>query len=94
MNSYNAIQKQIAELQKQAEAARIQEIDGALSQIKALMQEYGIGIQDLASKQKKKSVKKGAVGVQFQDGKGNTWSGRGRMPSWLKGQDKEQFRTN
>jgi DNA-binding protein H-NS len=93
MASYKELQDQIAELQKKAEEARVQEIDGALSQIKALMHQYGITTDDLLSKTRgtKKEGKKKPVAVQFADGE-HTWSGRGRMPGWLQGKDKEQFR--
>jgi DNA-binding protein H-NS len=94
MASYKELQEQITELQKQAEQARLQEIDGAVKQIRALMQQYGITSDDLlnqASGPKKKSAKSKPATVQFQDGD-KTWSGRGRVPGWLKGKDKEQFR--
>jgi DNA-binding protein H-NS len=92
MTSYKDIKAQIAELQRTAEEARNQEIEGAVAQIKALMREYEISVEDLVGKSKKMAGKKAPNNVQFQDGAGNTWSGRGRMPAWIKGQDKEQFR--
>lgn len=93
MTSYKDLQAKIAELQARAEEARYKELDGAISQIKSLMQEYDISLEDLAGKSKKKTgAKKAPANVQFQDESGNTWSGRGRMPGWLQGKDKEQFR--
>jgi DNA-binding protein H-NS len=94
MATYKELQDQIAALQSTAELTRAQELDGAIQEIKALMQEYGISLQDLntIAKTKGKKAKKQA-NVQFQDADGKTWSGRGRMPDWLKGKDKEKFRT-
>lgn len=93
MTSYKDLQAKIAELQAKAEEARFKELDGAVSQIKAMMQEYDISIEDLVGKSRKKTgAKKTPANVQFQDEAGNTWSGRGRMPSWIQGKDKEQFR--
>lgn len=93
MASYKELQAQIAELQAKAEQTRIQEIDGAVTQIKELMQQYGITVNDVIGK--KVTSKKGGsnkpVAIQFQDGD-KTWSGRGRQPGWLKGKDREQFR--
>lgn len=93
MASYKDLQMQIAELQRKAEKARFQEIEGAVSQIKALMQEYMITTKDLVGSAKKKaSAQKAPADVQFKDEAGNTWSGRGRMPNWLQGKSKEQYR--
>ncbi len=93
MASYKDIQAEITELQFKAEEARFNELAGAISKIKALMQEHNISIEDLSEKSKKKTgVKKKSVNVQFRDKDGNTWSGRGRMPGWLQGKNKEQFR--
>ena len=93
MATYKELQDQIAALQYKAEETRTQELDGAIQEIKALMQEYGISLQDLNSAAKTKSKKsKKQPNVQFQDPDGKTWSGRGRMPAWIKGKDKEKFR--
>jgi DNA-binding protein H-NS len=95
MTTYKELQDQILELQRKAEETRAKELDGAIQQIKALMQEYGITVDDLDTRAKKKGTKsKQQANVQFQDADGNTWSGRGRMPAWLKGKDKEQFRVS
>jgi DNA-binding protein H-NS len=93
MATYKELQDQIAKLQMDAEEARSKEIEGALGQIKALMEEYGLTVEDIGSLSKKKGPKASQkTSVQFKDDAGNTWSGRGRMPAWLKGKDKEQFR--
>jgi DNA-binding protein H-NS len=93
MATYKELQDQIAKLQMDAEEARSKEIEGALGQIKALMEEYRLTAEDIGSLSKKKSQKASQrTSVQFKDDAGNTWSGRGRMPAWLKGKDKEQFR--
>ena len=92
MASLKEIQAQIEQLQQQAAAQRENELSGAIQQIRDLMQEYGITVDDLQSKAKKSVAKKTGT-VQFRDPKtGETWSGRGRMPNWLSGKDKEKFR--
>ncbi|MBK4736152.1 H-NS histone family protein [Noviherbaspirillum pedocola] len=91
MASYKEIQEKIAELQRQAEEQRRAEIDGAIGQIKSLMSDYGISIDDLEDK-KKKGAKKSSGDVKFRDDQGNTWSGRGRKPAWIQGKDADQFR--
>lgn len=93
MTSYKDIQAEIAQLQAKAAEARYKELEDAITKIKTLMREYGISVEDLSEKSKKKTnVKKRSVNAQFQDKDGNTWSGRGRMPGWLQGRNKEQFR--
>lgn len=93
MATYKELQDQIAALQNKAEETRAKELDGAIQEIKALIQEYGISLQDLSTAAKTKGKKsKQPANVQFQNADGNTWSGRGQMPAWLKGKDKEKFR--
>jgi len=92
MASFKEIQAQIEQLQQQAAAQRDQELAGAIQQIRGLMQEFGITVDDLQSSRKKNVAKKSGT-VQFRNPQtDDTWSGRGRMPNWLAGQDKEQFR--
>lgn len=91
MATYKEIQAKIRELQKQADAQRESELSDAVRRIKDMMQEYGITVADLQPS-KKGAAKKSGV-VQFRNAEtGDTWSGRGRMPNWLAGKDKEQFR--
>lgn len=94
MATYIELQNQIAELQRAAEEARANESQGAIEQIRKLMADFDLSIDDIVGKGKKSGGGKGkAQGVvQFRDNEGNTWSGRGRMPGWLHGKDKEQYR--
>lgn len=93
MTTYKQLQEQIAELQRKAQETRTDELEKAIEQIKTLMEEYGITVDDLDAFTKKKGAKvRKLTNVQFQDINGNTWSGRGRIPAWLKGKDKEKFR--
>ena len=94
MTSYAEYVEQIAKLQSLAEAARKDELSGAIQKIKDLMQQYGITVDDLSSGTRSKQAKaKGTVAAQFKNPEsGETWTGRGRAPRWLDGKDKEQFR--
>ena len=92
MASFREIQAQIEQLQRQAAEERKNELDSAFRQIRQLMDEYSISIDDLQSPRKRNGPKKFGP-VLFRNARtGDTWSGRGRMPNWLAGQDKEQFR--
>lgn len=94
MTTYAEYVEEIAKLQSLAEAARQNEIAGAVQQIESLMQQYGITFDDLSSGRRAKATKvKGTVAAQFKNPEtGETWTGRGRAPRWLDGKDKEQFR--
>lgn len=94
MTSYADYVEQIAKLQSLAEAARKDEINGAIRKIKELMQLHGITVDDLAVGSRAKPAKaKGLVPAQFKNPEtGETWTGRGRAPRWLDGKDKEAFR--
>lgn len=92
MATYKEIQSQIAELQRAAEEARTQEVQGAIDRIRTLMADYGLSVDDIVGGKKRGGKGKADEKIQFRDNDGNTWSGRGRMPGWLHGKDKEQFR--
>ena len=94
MTSYAEYVEQIVKLQSLAEAARRDETSGAIQKIKELMQLHGITVEDLAAGSRAKPAKaKNTVAAQFKNPEtGETWTGRGRAPRWLDGQDKEQFR--
>ena len=94
MTSYAEYVEQIAKLQSLAEAARKDELTGAIKQIKDLMQLHGITVADLSSTRTVKPTKaKSTVAAQFKNPEtGETWTGRGRAPRWLDGKDKEEFR--
>ena len=92
MATYKEIQAKIEDLQKQAAAQRENELGAAIQRIKEMMSEYGITANDLQSGKRGSAAKKSGT-VQFRNAEtGDTWSGRGRMPNWLSGKDKEQFR--
>jgi len=88
MTTYSELKAQAAELLKQAERLRKEEINSVIAEIKAKMAEYGITLDDLnmPSKRRAKAVTKGAaVKPKYRNPTtGATWSGRGKPPNWLK----------
>lgn len=93
MTSYADYVEQIEKLQSLAEAARKDEINGAIKKIRELMQLHGVTISDLSDVRTKPAKAKGSVAAQFKNPEsGETWTGRGRAPRWLDGKDKEAFR--
>lgn len=76
--------EQKAALDKQIETTRIQERVFAISQVKGLMADHGLTVEDLGLKKPRSGSKK-PVSPKFRNqATGETWSGRGLRPKWLK----------
>lgn len=74
-------------LEQQIDQKRNQDRAEAIAQVRALMEEYGLGPADLSIKAvtKSKSGKTGKVAAKYRDtATGESWSGRGLQPRWLK----------
>lgn len=89
--TYKQIQRQIEQLQRQAETLRSNEIKGVVDRIKVAIAHYGLTAGQLglgtnqSTAQPKKAQKTPANSdVKFNDGNGNSWSGRGPRPGWLR----------
>jgi DNA-binding protein H-NS len=96
----------IAELQKQADAARKAASGDAIKEVKRLVALHQLTAADIGLGGGAKSVKtkssggdnRAAVAPKYRDGQtGQTWSGRGKSPTWLAaklaaGASKESFR--
>jgi DNA-binding protein H-NS len=89
-----ALDQQIVEVQRQERAQ-------AIAQVRALMTEYGLTLADLgprATSAPRRESGNGKVAVKFRHpGSGDTWTGRGLQPRWLKealagGASLDQFR--
>lgn len=80
-----ALEKQIADAQREERAA-------AISTIRQLMSDFGLTAADIngrgaapTSARSTKGVKTGKVAAKYRDtATGQTWSGRGLQPNWLK----------
>ena len=76
-----------AALEKEIEATRKQERADAISKVRSLMSQYGLTVSDLSAKgtPKHSGGKGGKVAVKYRNtATGDTWSGRGLQPKWLK----------
>jgi DNA-binding protein H-NS len=77
-----ALDKQIAQAQRESR-------ENAIVQVKALMAEHGLTVGDLSARQAKAGAKSsrsgGKVPPKYRNkATGETWSGRGLQPRWLK----------
>lgn len=84
-----ALQQQQADLDKQIAAARQSERAAVIDQIRALMAEHGLTMADLGTAKARVKAAKGSTGrkvaPKYRNAEtGDTWSGRGLQPKWLK----------
>ncbi|MDR0934049.1 MAG: H-NS histone family protein [Burkholderiaceae bacterium] len=93
MSTYKQIQDQIRQLQQQAEVLRKKELGNAISQVRAIMAEYGLTISDLGIIGKKKGGRaRVPLAPKYRNpSTGETWSGRGKAPKWLDTKNKEKY---
>lgn len=88
LSQREALDREIENTKKQARSE-------AIAKIRTLMSEYGLTVADLGSKGAGKGAAKGAAKAGLRSGgkvaakyrnaaTGDTWSGRGLRPNWLK----------
>lgn len=84
MSDLNTLLAQRASLDQQiAEAQRATRAQN-LAKIKALMEQSGISVADLGGAARVGTKVAAKVPAKYRDAAGNTWSGRGFQPVWLR----------
>ena len=84
MASLQDLLAQRAALDEQIAQTKDRERADAIAKVKSLMAEYGLSIADLSARVPK-AVKASKVAVKYRNqATGETWSGRGLQPKWLK----------
>jgi DNA-binding protein H-NS len=74
-------------LEREIENTKKQHRADAIAKVRSLMAEYGLTASDLAGKggSKGAGTKTGKVAAKYRNAAtGDTWSGRGLQPKWLK----------
>ena len=87
MVTLNDLLAQKADLEKQIADAQREERGTAIAKVKALMTEYGLTLADLSTRTASATPRKatGKVAAKYRNpATGDTWSGRGLKPNWLK----------
>jgi len=85
MANLSELLAQKAALEKQIAQTQHDEREKAIGQVRALMAEYGLTAADLSARAAKKPKAGGKVAPKFRNqATGETWSGRGLQPRWLK----------
>lgn len=88
--TYAQLRDEMEALQRRMEAARRKEGSGALKEIKRLVALYGFTAEDVFGSEKARARTSStgkasqAEVPKYQDAHGNSWSGRGPRPRWLR----------
>jgi DNA-binding protein H-NS len=97
-NSYKELLKQREALEQAIATARAQELSEAIQKARELVAEFGLTVQDIfpsgrgAAKSGGKSSSGNKVAAKYRDSAtGQTWTGRGKAPKWIDGQDRTKF---
>jgi DNA-binding protein H-NS len=88
MATYKELLSQIEQLKVEAEDARQAEISAGIAEIKQRMAELGITVDDLSGA-KRMNYRRRSVAtpsaVKYRNPEtGQTWSGKGRTPGWVR----------
>ncbi|WP_287919557.1 H-NS histone family protein [Comamonas sp.] len=90
--SYKELLAQRTQLEQKIAEARSTEIAGALSRIHTLISEYGLSAEDIFPAKKQRATSSSVVQPKYRDpATGQTWTGRGKAPLWIKDKDRTQF---
>ena len=93
MTTYKELLQQREALESRIAEARQREISQAVSQVRALVAEFGLTAQDVFPAGKARSASAGnKVAAKYSDpATGKTWTGRGKAPKWIDGKDRAKF---
>jgi len=93
MSNYHELLEKLNELTRQAGEAREAELKTVILDIRRAIAEYGLTERDLfpprLGRPRKEDQK---PKPRYRDPEtGATWTGRGRVPGWIAGQDRDRF---
>ena len=96
MSDLSTLLSQKQALDAQIAAAQAASRADGLAKVRTLMSEHGLTVADLGGK-RGIAANLGKVAPKYRDANGNTWSGRGLQPVWLRqalaaGQTLDQFK--
>ncbi|GAB3363259.1 MULTISPECIES: H-NS histone family protein [Giesbergeria] len=95
MSNYKELLKQREILEAQIKQARQAELAEAVEKVRALVNEFQLTEQDVFPPARSRGASTSAgtkVAPKYRDpATGQTWTGRGKAPKWIQGQNREQF---
>jgi DNA-binding protein H-NS len=94
MPTYKELLQQRELLEQQINAARVTENAAAIEKVKTLVADFGLTAEDIfaSGKPRAKSGTGAKVAPKYRNSAtGDTWTGRGKPPKWIQGQERDQF---
>jgi len=94
MPTYQELLKQREQLDRQIKEAIEREKAEGIAKVKALIDQYGLTVSDVFSRRVKGAAKLSGskVAPKYRNpATGETWTGRGKAPKWIAGQDRSRF---
>lgn len=95
MSTYKELLAQRDELEKRIAEMRKAETADAIQKAKALIAQFELTAEDIfsAPSRKNKSSSSSPVAPKYRNPEtGETWTGRGKPPLWIRDKDREQFK--
>jgi len=92
-SSYKELLAQREALEQQIAVARKAEVSGAVQEVRALIEAFNLSLEDIFPPAKqKRATSASPVAPKYHDPEtGQTWTGRGKPPVWIKDKDRSQF---
>ena len=92
MATYQELLAQKEALEKQIIEAKSREKAEGVAKAKAIIEQYGLSAADLFSRKGGAGARGGKVAAKYRNpSTGETWTGRGKAPKWIEGQDRSRF---
>ena len=92
MASYQELLAQKEALEKQIIEAQAREKSEGIAKAKAIIEQYGLSASDLFSRKASAGSRGGKVAAKYRNpATGETWTGRGKAPKWIQGQDRNKY---
>ena len=96
MSAYEDLLRQKQELELRIQEARKSQIADAVAEVRALIAKYDLSEKDVFPAGRRggrgRRVNAGKVPPKYRDPvTGQTWTGRGKAPRWIDGQDRTKF---
>ena len=90
MSAYKELLQQREALEIQIKEARARELSDAIALVRKTIDEFGLTASDVFRPSASKGSK---VEPKYRNpATGETWTGRGKPPVWIRNEDREQFR--
>ncbi len=96
MNDLQNLLQEREALENKIREARRQQIAQAIATCRKLIEEHALTESDLFGSGKGRRGKTGATGIKVapkyrNPATGETWTGRGKPPKWIQGQNRDSF---